>query len=499
MNKYDVIIIGAGLGGLVCGAVLSKEGYRVCVVEKQALTGGCFQSFRRNGRLLDTGIHYIGSMRPGQVLHRYFSYLGIAHRLKLRFLDEEAFDVIRYRDREYPFACGEERFVETLSACFPREREGIRQYAAALRQVGDLIHPRHWGEGLISSGNPMDYLSVSAAGYIDSVVSDPVLRQVLAGNCMLYGGVREKSTFYHYAMILHSYMEGACRLVDGSSQVTDLLTEQIRRQGGEVQTRSCVSRIETAADRVTAVWINGTERMAAAHVISSLHPMQTLSLVGDTPLVRKAYRSHLQALPNSYGLFSVYLLMKKKAFPYFNRNFYLHRTDDVWVHPPVAGSRGVTSCLFSMQATSASPDHADVVTLIAPMYMDELRAWESSTVGNRPAAYDAYKLRRANELIDYAEGCYPGLRDGIESVYTATPLTYRDYTGTPEGSAYGIIKDYNSPLTTLVPVRTRLKNLLLTGQNLNVHGALGVTLTAMLTCSELLGKEYLARKLAGVE
>lgn len=82
----------------------------------------------------------------------------------------------------------------------------------------------------------------------------------------------------------------------------------------------------------------------------------------------------------------------------------------------------------------------------------------------------------------------------IEKVHTTTPLSYRDYTGTIDGSAYGIVKNYQYPQISFVSTRTKLKNLFLTGQNLNVHGALGVTLTAMLTCSEFVGQEYLAKK-----
>jgi hypothetical protein len=79
-------------------------------------------------------------------------------------------------------------------------------------------------------------------------------------------------------------------------------------------------------------------------------------------------------------------------------------------------------------------------------------------------------------------------------MYATTPLSYRDYTGTVDGSAYGIIKDYKCPQIGFVSTRSRLGNLFLTGQNLNVHGALGVTLTAMLTCAEFVGQEYLAKK-----
>ena len=63
MSKYDIIIIGSGLGGLECGAILSKEGYHVCVLEKNELFGGCFQTYQRGGHRMDTGIHYIGSLK----------------------------------------------------------------------------------------------------------------------------------------------------------------------------------------------------------------------------------------------------------------------------------------------------------------------------------------------------------------------------------------------------------------------------------------------------
>lgn len=71
MSKYDIIIIGSGLGGLECGAILSKEGYHVCVLEKNELFGGCFQTYQRGGHRMDTGIHYIGSLDEGQIMNQY--------------------------------------------------------------------------------------------------------------------------------------------------------------------------------------------------------------------------------------------------------------------------------------------------------------------------------------------------------------------------------------------------------------------------------------------
>ena len=77
-------------GGLECGAILSKEGFNVCVVEKNAQFGGCFQTYQRKGHLLDTGIHYVGSLDEGQVMNQYFRYFGIMDKLKIKRLDDAA-------------------------------------------------------------------------------------------------------------------------------------------------------------------------------------------------------------------------------------------------------------------------------------------------------------------------------------------------------------------------------------------------------------------------
>ena len=73
MSKYDVVIIGSGLGGLLCANILSKEGKNVCVLEKQHQFGGNLQTFKRDGKIFDTGVHYVGGLDEGQNLHQYYN------------------------------------------------------------------------------------------------------------------------------------------------------------------------------------------------------------------------------------------------------------------------------------------------------------------------------------------------------------------------------------------------------------------------------------------
>ena len=203
-------------------------------------------------------------------------------------------------------------------------------------------------------------------------------------------------------------------------------------------------------------------------------------------------------MPNTYGLFTVYLIMKKNSFPYINRNYYLHEGSDAWYATAHPEDKSVKFALVCNQANSTNERYADVVTILCPMFFDEVAQWSNTSVERRGDSYKEFKQAKAEEVLAFAARYFPNIRENIEKIYTATPLTYRDYTATPEGSAYGISKNYNNPLISLIPTKTKIENLFLTGQNLNVHGALGVTLTATLTCSELLGKEYLAKKIGAV-
>ena len=76
-EKFEVVIIGSGLGGLLCGYILSKNGYKVAILEKNPQIGGCLQTFKRKGVKFDTGMHYVGSLEEGQMLNKFWKYLNL--------------------------------------------------------------------------------------------------------------------------------------------------------------------------------------------------------------------------------------------------------------------------------------------------------------------------------------------------------------------------------------------------------------------------------------
>ena len=116
-DKYDILIVGSGLGGLVSAALLSKEGMRVLVLEQNQQFGGNLQTFERKGIHFGTGMNYIGAMDKNQFLYTYFQYLGITDDLNLRQLDLDSFEEIGFGNdgKRYNYAQGRDNFIENLA------------------------------------------------------------------------------------------------------------------------------------------------------------------------------------------------------------------------------------------------------------------------------------------------------------------------------------------------------------------------------------------------
>ncbi len=494
MREYDVIVAGGGLGGLTAGVILAKEGMNVCVIEQHSIVGGCLQSFRRGDHILDTGMHYVGSLDKGQTMHQYFKYMGIVDRLNLQKLDEEGFDYFHFNDGStFRHAMGYERFIDTLAAEYPDERENIKNVCRLINRVGRTISPDVLRRGKISDGG-IDYMSVSAFDKIASNVKCERLQHAMAGNCKLYAGNKLTTSLYEYGMITHSNIEGAYAFTDGSQQIADLLAEQIKTHGGEVRLNAKLAKIHLNGNSVEWVELASGERLRGKWVVSSLHPTQTFALLENNSVYKRAFFTRINSLEDTYGLFTTYLVMKPKSVRYVNQNHYLFNSTDAWSTTADYKGHNIASTLLCMQP-NANSKYTNVVTLLTPMSLSQCQRWADSRLGQRSNEYNEFKQSFSEAVIDFVGQYYPTLRGSIDRIYTATPLTYRDYTSTPDGSAYGIIKDCRNPLVTLIPTRTRIANLLLAGQSVNIHGCLGTTITSAVACGEIVGTEYLAKKI----
>ncbi|NDV63745.1 NAD(P)/FAD-dependent oxidoreductase [Bacteroides sp. 224] len=486
MKHYDVIIIGSGLGGLECGYILSKKGYSVCILEQNSQLGGCMQIFKRGGITFDTGFHYVGGLDDGQFLNRLFRYFDLLNLPWVR-MNEDAFAEVVVDDRTYMFASGYERFADTLGKDFPHQQQQLAAYTSFLKQVGTNI-----ANSFSAEGTNLSLFQQSAYNYLQENISDPLLRKVLSGGSLTMELCKEQLPLYTFAQINSSFIQSAWRLNGGGVLITDKLVQDIRKMGGTLLTKAKVTRLIEEGEKITSVEYNNEEQVSATHVISNLHPALTLSLIPDSKLIRNIYRKRITALPNTYGMFTTHLKLKEGMIPYLNRNVFIHKGEDLWDCSYRSGAP-VSSVLLSYQV----PENGNGGTftrnidILTPMHWQEVAQWSDTAIGHRGEDYVAFKEQKIAACINIASERIPGLRNAIESVHTSTPLTYRDYTGTWQGSAFGIRKDCNSVLQTILTPQTPIPNLLLTGQNLNLHGILGVSMTSFFTCAKIVGMDEL--------
>ena len=494
MSKKKVVIIGSGLGGLSCGVVLAKNGYDVTVLEQGAQVGGCLQCFTRRGAKFETGMHFVGSASEGQVLDRLMRYLEIRKDVRLSKLDEAGYDVVSLEGQRFEFANGREAFIEKMSRYFPHQHDNLIRYYDLVEKVAGAssLHSLKYAES--DAAVSMEYQLRSINNVIDEVITDPLLAKVLVGNLPLYAAERDKTPFSTHAFIMDFYNQSAYRFVGGSDTVAHSMVKTIEKYGGSVYTRSKATKIVCDDSRALGVETVGERFFPADYVISDAHPMRTLELI-DSKMIRPAFRNRINAIPQTVGGFSVYLEFKDDTVPYMNYNYYGYNYGTPWECEKYDESTWPMGFLYMHFCQTENPVYAKTGVILSYMQMNEVEQWMGTKIGNRGDDYETFKKERANRLLDSLERHFPGIRACIKQVYTSTPLTYYDYTGSEGGSMYGIAKDVNMGAACRVPHRTKIPNVLQTGQNINSHGMLGVLVGTVVTCSELLTSQKIYQQI----
>ena len=213
-------------------------------------------------------------------------------------------------------------------------------------------------------------------------------------------------------------------------------------------------------------------------VISSIHPVSLLKILPPKTFTT-AFTNRLNSIPNSFSAFSLYIDLKPDQFPYIPyTGYYLRDYGMMWnqaTHEENK-SRWPHGFLYMTPPEPEQGPFASRLLIHCPMEFDEVRQWEDTASG-----------RRGQDYLD--------LRKCIHKVYASSPLTIRDYYNVKEGSMFGYTHDSEDILYSQIPVRTKLSNLYLTGQNVMLHGICGVPLTAIKTVDAILGEDYIINQI----
>lgn len=454
MERYDVITIGSGIGGMTAALTCARQGRSVLVLEAAKQFGGFCNPFARKKFWFDTGIHYIGEAGPGQALHRHFERLGLLDELTFRELDPDGFDRYVFPDYEVSMCKGIDAYRDRLTRDFPHEAVGLRRFFELVREIAQTLGALSKIGGALDAlrlaprfATLLKYHKATFSQVLDDFVRDPRLRAALAGPGGDVGLPPGQASALIMIGVLAHFLGGAYFPVGGTKGVRDAYVKLLERHGATLKRNTPVAKILTRDGRTVGVRTDAGDEYEAPIVISNAPAVATLRDMLGLEHVSRRTRGKVERSRYSLGSICVFvgtdLQPQEHGLSDANIWHYPSLDIDALYEPALKGELGGDLPFFLTIPTLKDPGtHAPAgkhtVELITFAPWGPFERWKDQPTLKRDADYNALKAQLGDRLLERAETYLPGLRQHIEVMEVATPLTNRSFVGTPAGSIYGM-------------------------------------------------------------
>ena len=474
-SDYPTVIIGAGLGGLVCGAYLAKQGLPVTVVEQHSIPGGYATSFERAGGKFNFEVSLHGTSINNNGAGRILNDIGILDKLELAELPE----VYRLKTPGLDISVPQkdpEAYIQILSKHFPEEAEGIRGFIEEMIGIADDVDTLSRNKGqFIKLLFPLQYRKMwnvrnkTLADLIGDYVKNPDLQHALGSLWGYYGLPPSKLSGFYYANATGGYLKnGSYYIKQRSQDLSDAMAEAIESQGGSVLFDTRVQRIQVDKGAVRGVELDNGETLPARAVVSNASAPVTFQEMLPKDAVPADYLEKLKSYKPSISSFLVWLGVNqelKGKIKAFSTHVSGGRGPDADYRACIQGDIENSSfgvCVYDNIFDGYSSPGTSTLQLLVLSGYEPWRKFESDYSNGDKAAYNREKQRWAKILIERAEkDVIPGLSGMIEVQEAATPLTNRRYTGNTDGAIYGFEQSMDNAFMNRIKTETPVKGLYL--------------------------------------
>ncbi|KPK43034.1 MAG: hypothetical protein AMJ78_00280 [Omnitrophica WOR_2 bacterium SM23_29] len=447
-DEYDVVIIGAGIGGLVCGCYLAKAGMKVLIVEQHSSPGGYCTSFKRKGFIFDSAVHYLGSLREKGQLRKIYNELGL--NKKVEILRNDPSDM-------FIFTGNKIRIRNDPEATISEFQENFKKEALNIKKFFDFIYKSDFTELFIKLKNKV------FKDILDDYFKDFKLKSILG---LLLGNIGlppSRASALSSAILYREFiLDGGYYPKGGIQAFPNALVEQFKEFGGKIILGKKVETIIVKNQTVKGVGVNKDDFIQSRVVVSNGDATQTfLKLIGKKHLPLK-FRNKVESLEISPSASIVYLGLNKNYSGVLKDrcSWWLYTTDSFDLEKMYSDlnrkdkpySNDIVFCTFPCSRDqSLSPPNSECILLIILSKGMNKEFWQNN------------KYSLAESLIKKVENFIPNLSKSIVIKEVATPLTLNRYTLNKDGASYGWSSIPSQINSNIMPKETFIKNLYLAG------------------------------------
>lgn len=484
VDKYDVVVIGAGLGGLSAAGYLAKAGKSVLVLEHHTVPGGYAHEFRRGHYRFEVALHAIDGAGPGGWSYPVLCDLEVLSKVNFKRLDP--FYTTRFPEHEIIAHANPFEYEKELIHHFPDEAKGVRELIDAMITTYYDVH-RFMMDGQLNRRpsmmqTPTHYPHMTSAmrqnwaNFMKQYIHDPKLQAVFSTLWGYYGlppSQLNAATFIFPWVSYHLF--GAYYPEGGSMAMSRALEQTIKKYCGKVRYKETVNKIHISDGKAVAVETENGLRVEADLVISNANAPDTLlNLVGQEYLPAEYCHKVEKALARpALSNLLVYLGLDRnlneegwKHHELFISPYYNIDTDYQAVKEGRFEDAGMVITHYNHVDPTCAPNGGSVLVLMSLAPWNYADQWgtngELYNYRDNPH-YLELKQDSGEKLLDKAEKLIPNLRSFIKYQEVATPLTNYRYSLNPGGSIYGSEQTVSNMYMGRLNEKTTIPNLLLTG------------------------------------
>jgi len=423
---WDVLIIGAGLGGLSTAILLAKRGYRVLVLEKNATTGGYASQVLYGNIAFDLGAQDITIL--GKEGMRIVRQLGLDKNLQAI----SPHGVSIYPEHRLVWDSGSAKKTRGyLLECFPAEAKALKRFfkemSIVYKEMDRYLTPRNLQLDPRKFPSLMRYRNDTAEQLLKKFFSDPALISLLASYCLFYQGMPVDSlSALHFVGLLQSYFDtGAFYARGGIGALSDKLRLQLEALGGQVELEAEVKSIIVEDAQAVGVSLADGRELKARAVVANIDPRILYSKLLPQSASSEFGAFKLKSDHLSRCQLFVLLDDDAPALPFVT--FYATTYDKVEEFQAFVAGHPLSMRIF------CPPGKPRTLSIALPAPYERWR----SAKANGSAEFESMKQILTEHLLRLLSSAYPELSGKVKALGMITPVDLENWSGNCTGSLYG--------------------------------------------------------------